>query len=161
MQCLQLPDKPVTSLREAVDRAHRHEAANLAGGTVSVMPLTPVPNRFAVLQCTHDAANALCGPRPPSTFGGGGASKRRSNNNDGGGSRVGAGGVRADRPKCDHPGCRKPLGHTTATCYQRIREEKVDTKAGKRARHDKGKGKKREGSEGDEDPRIGPSWIFA
>ena len=60
--------------------------------------------------------------------------------------------MRADRPKCEYPGCRKPLGHTTATCYKRIREEKVDAMAGKRAHRDEGEGKKREESEGDKGP---------
>lgn len=38
----------VTSLREAVDHARRHEVASLAGGTVSAMSFTPVPARAAV-----------------------------------------------------------------------------------------------------------------
>ena len=55
IQGLQLSDKPVTSLREAVDRARHHEAASLAGGTVTTLSFTPVPNRAAVSQYTHHA----------------------------------------------------------------------------------------------------------
>ena len=53
----QLSGKPVTLLREAVDRARRHEAASLAGGSVSAMSFTLVPNRAAVTQFNHNAGN--------------------------------------------------------------------------------------------------------
>lgn len=151
IQCLQLSDKPVTSLREAVDRERHHEAASLAGGTASAMSFTPVPNRAVVSQFAYNAANTQRGPRPPSTPGGGGGSKPRGNNS-GGGSRGGAGGARADRPKCGFPGCRQPMGHTTANCYQRLLEEKERTNAGKSARFEKGKGKKRDDSDDDDGP---------
>ena len=41
-------------------------------------------------------------------------------------------GPRAERLRCGHPGCRKPLGHTTERCYQRRREEKEGVKEAKR-----------------------------
>ncbi|CAN0482912.1 unnamed protein product, partial [Ectocarpus sp. 8 AP-2014] len=31
--------------------------------------------------------------------------------------------VQKERPRCTHPTCDKPLGHTTATCFQKKREE--------------------------------------
>ena len=50
LQLLQSGEKPVTSFKEAVERARRHEAARLTGGaaTISAMSFTPVPNRTAV-----------------------------------------------------------------------------------------------------------------
>ena len=52
LQLLQSGEKPVTSFKEAVERARRHEAARLTGGaaTTSAMSFTPVPNRAAVRQ---------------------------------------------------------------------------------------------------------------
>lgn len=82
IQCLQLSDKPVTSLREAVDRARRNEAASLAEGTVNAMSFTPVPNRAAVSQFDHNAGDTQRAPCPPSTPGGG----KPRNNKSGGGS---------------------------------------------------------------------------
>ena len=53
---LQLSDKPVASLREAVDGARRHDAASLAVGTVSAVSYTHVPNRAASTQFRHAAS---------------------------------------------------------------------------------------------------------
>ena len=51
LQLLQSGENPVTSFKEAVERARRHEAARLTGAaTVSSMSFTPVPNRAAVRQ---------------------------------------------------------------------------------------------------------------
>ena len=105
IQCLQLSDQPATSLREAADRARRHEAASLAGGSVSAMPFTPVPNRAAVSQLMNKAStNPQRGFRQPPNSGEGGAAKpghvSRGNHSGGGssgGSRGNAGGARAER----------------------------------------------------------------
>ena len=44
VRCLQVTDKPVTSLKEAIDRARRHEATGLDGGHVSALPSpSPIP----------------------------------------------------------------------------------------------------------------------
>ena len=37
VRCLQMTDKPATSLKEAVDTAHRHEATGPAGGHISAL----------------------------------------------------------------------------------------------------------------------------
>ena len=37
VRCLQMTDKPATSLKEAVDRARRHEATSPAGGHISAL----------------------------------------------------------------------------------------------------------------------------
>ena len=59
LQLLQSGEKPVTSFKEAVERARRHEAARLTGGaaTISAMPFTPVPNRAAVRQLQSPRRN--------------------------------------------------------------------------------------------------------
>ena len=44
VRCLQLTDKPAISLKEAIDRARRHEATGLAGGHVSAL-YHQVPHR--------------------------------------------------------------------------------------------------------------------
>ena len=154
IQCLQLSDKPVTSLREAVDRARRHEAASLAGGTVSALSFTPVPNRAAASQYQQSGGNnqrgkdrnthAKAGRGPRSGRGGRGGGGRggggrggggRGGRGRGGGSSSGggqgagssSGGSSSDgsnRPTCTFATCRQPIGHTVDKCYQKAREQK-------------------------------------
>lgn len=53
IQCLALSDPPPTTLTKAIERARRHEAANLTGlnhRTVSAVDFTHVPNRTAIAQ---------------------------------------------------------------------------------------------------------------
>ena len=80
IQCLQLADKPVTSLREAVDRARRHEAASLVGGTtVSAKSFTHVPNRSAVTQFNNNNRQQQSTHRPSSSTAHHGVSPSTSN----------------------------------------------------------------------------------
>ncbi|CAB1110602.1 unnamed protein product [Ectocarpus sp. CCAP 1310/34] len=51
----------------------------------------------------------------------GGKAPRHGNHRGGGGNSRRP--VRKERPRCTHPTCDKPLGHTTATCFQKKREE--------------------------------------
>ncbi|CAN0544250.1 unnamed protein product, partial [Ectocarpus sp. 12 AP-2014] len=62
--------------------------------------------------------------RSAPTSGGGPYTSRstpRNGNNRGGGNSSRP--TPRERPRCSHPSCRKPLGHTTETCFQRKREE--------------------------------------
>ena len=104
LQLLQSGEKPVTSFKEAVERARRHEAARLTGGaaTISAMSFTPVPNRAAVRQ--------LQSPR---------RQQRQQSRQQGGrqqgarqrGSHRGSQHQRKPRPHCAYDRCEKPVGH--------------------------------------------------
>ena len=107
LHLLQSGKKPVTSFKEAVGRARRHEAARLTGtATVSATSFTPVPNRAAVRQSQS--------PR------------RRQRQQRQQGSRNGrkrsAQQPRRPRPHCTYSGCDKPVGHWESTCLLKARD---------------------------------------
>ena len=119
LQLMQSGEKPVTSFKEAVERARRHEAARLTGTVnVSALSFTPVPNRAAAHQFTSSRQQ-----RPNSN------QRGRSN---GGGARSSGGRQRSKqqpaqqerkpRPLCTYSGCQKPVGHWESTCFQKERD---------------------------------------
>ncbi|CAN0558306.1 unnamed protein product, partial [Ectocarpus sp. 12 AP-2014] len=125
-----LDKKPVRALRDAIDRARRTESANLSGETpaVSAVSLTPVTSRSRLSQ-KFDTARQNRGRtqsfRSAPASGGGPSTTSRStprNGNNRGGSNSSRSTPR-ERPRCSHPSGKKPLGHTTETCFQRKREE--------------------------------------
>ena len=52
VRCLMLNDKPVTSLKDAIDSARRHEATGLAGGHISAL-YQQVPHRALDRRASH------------------------------------------------------------------------------------------------------------
>ena len=115
LQLLQSGEKTVTSFKEAVERARRHEAARLTGGatTISAMSFTPVPNRAAVRQ--------LQSPRRQQRQQG----RQQGGRQQGGrqrGSHRGSHHQRNPRPHCTYDRCKKPVGQWESTCLQKARD---------------------------------------
>ena len=142
IQCLQLSDKPVASLREAVDRARRHEAASLVGGTVSAVSFTHVSNRAATTQFRQAASQPAQRGRSRGSMSGRGGRGGRGGGGRGGGSASGgssSGGSQATRPSCTYVGCKKPIGHTVERCFQKQRKdrERGEAQEGNRSRKDR------------------------
>ena len=115
LQLLQSGEKPVTSFKEAVERARRHEAARLTGGaaTISAMSFTPVPNRSAVRQ--------LQSPRRQHRQ----LSRQQGGRQQGAcqhGSHRGSQHQCKPRPHCTYDRCEKPVGHWESTCLPKGRD---------------------------------------
>ena len=101
LKLFQNGQKPVTSFKEAVERARRHEATRHTGaGTDSAMPFTPVPKRAAVRQLQSPRhqrqqgrqQGGRCGRKEQSTY------------------------QRQPRPHCTYDRCQKQVGHWESTC---------------------------------------------
>ena len=140
LQLLQSGEKPVTSFKEAVERARRHEAARLTGTVnISALSFTPVPNRTAVHQMksprhhqqqsgrTQGGARSNSGRQRPKQQ----LSKQRE---------------RKPRPFCTYGKCDKPEGHWESSCFQKEKDN------GTRPRRSAG-GPKRERSPSPRDRR--------
>ena len=119
------------TMTDAVIQLRRLEVANLTGLNpgranvyASAMSFTHVPNRTAIAQqfaaVDRRSASGVAGSGSNSI-----GSGRHSAGARGGGAGDSAGDGRSNRPrpKCSHPGCRKPMGHTTDRCFQKQREE--------------------------------------
>lgn len=144
-------EKHPSSLREAIERARRRESWGAMGSppTTSATSFTRVPNRAAANQFSHAQAprRKSSGGKSPagrSTSGGGGSSS--SSRNDARGSKNGkqrrtngTNDLKQDeprnpshnRPRCTYDRCKKPLGHTYDTCFQRKRDLKEKNEARK------------------------------
>ena len=122
IRCLQLSDKPATSLKEAIDRARRHEATGLAGGHISAL-YHQVPHRALDRLASQPSAQ----------------NRSSSRGRGGGGHRGGAQGKRTNGRSpsnyrsppsnqkhrvCTHPTCLSQKGHTVDHCWTRAREER-------------------------------------
>ena len=123
IRCLQLTDKPATSLKEAIDRARRHEASGLAGGHVSAL-YHQVPHRaLDRLASKPTAQNRTSGNRGK---GGGGTGSGTPGKRAKGRSPAGNRGPASNQPGrvCLYPPCRSKNGHTIDQCWTRIRDER-------------------------------------
>ncbi|CAN0509734.1 unnamed protein product [Ectocarpus sp. 12 AP-2014] len=97
----------------------------LAEGRISELP----PHVVTLMDRLFDTARQNRGRTQsfrsaPSSGGGPSTTARstpRNGNNRGGGSSSRS--TPRERRRCSHPSCKKPLGHTTDTCFQRKREE--------------------------------------
>ncbi|CAN0322167.1 unnamed protein product [Pylaiella littoralis] len=156
IQCLQLSEQPVSSFREAVDRARRHEAASLVGA-VSAIQFTHVPNRAAAdqQQFHHRAPSGPAASgrtknnRGASSNNRGASSNNRGSSSHNHGSSSGAlspsakrttsrppppAGVNVEdhkrdgRPYCSYDGCKKPVGHFVWECFQKANKGKKKAK---------------------------------
>lgn len=114
VRCLQLNDKPATSLKEAIDSARRHEATGLAGGHVSAL-FQQVPHRAFDRSASRSPSQNRSNSKGRSK--GGASSSNRAP------ARTTASGNRPPRV-CTHPTCMSKKGHTTEHCFTRRREEK-------------------------------------
>ena len=113
LQLLQSGEKPVTSFKEAVERARRHEAARLTGAaTVSAMSFTPVPNRAAVRQLQQSSRQQPRQQRQQGRQQAGRNGRRQQQSNQ----------QRKPRPHCTYDRCDKPAGHWESTCLQKARD---------------------------------------
>ena len=115
LERLQSVEETVTSFKEAVERARRHEAARLPGGaaTISVMSFTTVSNHAAVRQ--------LQSPRRQQRQQG----RQQGGRQQGGrqrGSHRGSQHQRKPRPHCAYDRCEKPVGHWESTYLQKARD---------------------------------------
>ena len=108
VRCLMLNDKPVTSLKDAIDSARRHEATGLAGGHISAL-YQQVPHRALDRRASH----------PPSQ-------NRADRRRDGSSAR----GASARKPSGNrplrvytHPTRLSNKNHTIEQCSTRRREQ--------------------------------------
>ena len=113
VRCLQLIDKQCTTMKEAIERARRHEASGLAGGHVNALfkhvpysALDHTPARPAPVQNrTNDKRSR-----------GRGSSHKRSTGRSPSSNRV---------EQCTHSTCRSKQGHSIDQCWTCAREERL------------------------------------
>ena len=110
LQCLQYTGKPAVSLKEAMEKTRRHEAAGISGN-ISAIAFNH-PDRTAThsvnRQTRYRSENRSKKPKWDRDA--------RSN------TRPKDTRSKVARPVCEHPTCRKRVGHTTENCFVRKRE---------------------------------------
>lgn len=106
-----MSERPAQTIREAVDRARRHEAANLMGNnpnsTVSAMSFTHVPNRTAIAE-QFTSTQPRRQSRPVRSGPGSGPSGGQPHVPTDKGKRPARSyGKQRERPQCTHPTCKQ------------------------------------------------------
>eukprot|EP00752_Nemacystus_decipiens_P016007 g14312.t1 len=136
ISCVQALDATITSMSQIINIDMR----KLEDGTIQELP----PRTIQLMDRMFDAfdrrnattkfnAGQGSGSSPTGARGTGGntgGNKGGGGNSKGGrAAKAGRGGrdrSDADRPRCTYDGCKKPLGHTYDTCYQRLKVEDPD-----------------------------------
>ncbi|CAM9301638.1 unnamed protein product, partial [Ectocarpus sp. 13 AM-2016] len=120
----------MSSTRSRIQRVVDNHPDLLAEGSISELP----PHIMTLMHRLFDTARQNQGRTQllrsaPSSGGDPSTTPRstpRNDNNRGGGNSSRS--APRERSRCSHPSCKKPLGHTTDTCFQRKREKVQATK---------------------------------
>ena len=108
LQCLQYTQNPAVSLKQAMDKTRRHEAAGISSN-ISALSFTKNTTASADVRQSR--------PRSKDS-----RSKRSKRDRERRGPRPRESRSGEPRPRCEHPTCRKRDGHTTEDCFIRKRE---------------------------------------
>ena len=141
---LQWTDTPATSLKEAIERARRHEASGLAGGHVSAL-YHQMPHRVLDhLAAKPSAQNRSSGARGKGGDNGSGAQRKCAQGRSPSSNRAPA----SDHPDrvCSYPTCRSKNAHTIDQCWTNTgdqRETGAGASSNGKAKKKKKKKKKR------------------
>ena len=113
LQLLQSERKTVASLKEAVERARRYEAARLTGGAINIitMSFTPIPNRAVVCQLQSPRRQQRKQGRQQQTN----RQQPRQRGTQGGSNQ------RKPRPHRTYDRCDKPVEHWESRCLRKAR----------------------------------------